>query len=135
MYQYNHIFVFLLSRMHCSFMTLHILEEKMELAFIPGEVPIKEGGYDYQFVEDPPPESLKCLICDLVARKPQQHVGNCGKLFCKTCIVEYRGNNCPHCRQINRHSQTEESSNSVSQLLSLSYKEPSNIFDDAKSEF
>ena len=57
------------------------------------------GGYDYQFVEEPP-DSLKCLICLLVARDPQQH-GGCGKLFCKSCIAAHRVQryDCPHCRQ------------------------------------
>ena len=56
------------------------------------------GGYDYQFVEEP--DSLKCLICLLVARDPQQH-GGCGKLFCQSCIAAYQTqrDDCPHCRQ------------------------------------
>ena len=56
-----------------------------------------EGGYDYKFIEEPA-DSLKCLICLLVVREPQQH-GGCGKLFCKVCIGKYRRNDCPHCRQ------------------------------------
>ncbi len=45
---------------------------------------LNEGGYDYKFIEEPA-DSLKCLICLLVVREPQQH-GGCGKLFCKVCI-------------------------------------------------
>ncbi|XP_064399375.1 TNF receptor-associated factor 5-like [Halichondria panicea] len=58
---------------------------------------LNEGGYDYKFIEEPA-DSLKCLICLLVVREPQQH-GGCGKLFCKSCITKYRRNDCPHCRQ------------------------------------
>ena len=68
--------------------------------------PVSEtGGYDYQFVEEPP-DSLKCLICLLVTRDPQQH-GGCGKLFCQSCIAAYRvmRNECPHCRQPLTNSQ------------------------------
>ena len=60
-------------------------------------VSLNEGGYDYKFIEEPA-DSLKCLICLLVVREPQQH-GGCGKLFCKVCIGMYRRNDCPHCKQ------------------------------------
>ena len=58
------------------------------------------GGYDCKFVVDPP-DALKCLICLSVTKDPQQH-GQCGKLFCNSCITEHRkiSNNCPHCRRI-----------------------------------
>ncbi len=54
-------------------------------------------GYDYQFVEEPP-SGLKCVICLAVARQPQQH-GECGKLFCNSCLIQHRQitNKCPHC--------------------------------------
>ena len=68
--------------------------------------PVSEtGGYDYRFVEEPL-DSLKCLICLLVARDPQQH-GGCGKLFCQSCIAAHRvlRNDCPHCRQPLSNSQ------------------------------
>ena len=57
------------------------------------------GGYDCKFVEVPP-VALKCLICLSVARDPQQH-GDCGKVFCNSCITEHKkiSNDCPHCRQ------------------------------------
>ncbi len=60
---------------------------------------LSEGGYDCKFVLEPA-DSLKCAICLLVARKPQQH-GGCGKLFCKVCIDKHKTlrNDCPHCRQ------------------------------------
>ena len=56
-----------------------------------------KGGYDYQFVEEPPP-ALKCVICQAVARQPQQH-GECGKLFCMSCLTQYKqlGAKCPDC--------------------------------------
>ena len=57
---------------------------------------LNEGGYDYKFIEEPA-DYLKCLICLLVVREPQQH-GGCGKLFCKVCIDKHT-NTCPHCRQ------------------------------------
>ncbi len=60
---------------------------------------LNEGGYDYKFIEEPA-DYLKCLICLLVVRKPQQH-GGCGKLFCKVCIDKHKtiSNACPHCRR------------------------------------
>ncbi len=60
---------------------------------------LNEGGYDYKFIEEPA-DSLKCLICLLVVREPQQH-GGCGKLFCKVCINKHKifRNDCPTCRQ------------------------------------
>ncbi|XP_064399369.1 TNF receptor-associated factor 4-like isoform X3 [Halichondria panicea] len=60
---------------------------------------LSEGGYDYKFIEEPA-DSLKCLICLLVVREPQQH-GGCGKLFCKVYIDNHKvfSNNCPHCRR------------------------------------
>lgn len=94
-----------------------------------------EGGYDYQFVDDPP-ESLKCLICLLVAREPQQH-GGCGKLFCKTCITQYKGNDCPHCRQIIRNIQTQahrQIRQGYACVLMASRFTNTTIFNDFKSE-
>ncbi|XP_064399361.1 TNF receptor-associated factor 2-like isoform X3 [Halichondria panicea] len=60
---------------------------------------LNEGGYDYKFIEEPA-ESLKCAICLLVVREPQQH-GGCGKLFCKVCIDKHKTlrNDCPCCRR------------------------------------
>lgn len=57
------------------------------------------GGYDCDFVEEPP-DSLKCLICMLVVKEPWQH-GECGRLYCAICIKEYAKtkNTCPNCRQ------------------------------------
>ena len=63
----------------------------------------EEGGYDLEFVTKPP-DSLLCLICLSVARSPWQHV-TCGRLFCKSCLDEYRAkqfqNTCPNCREEN----------------------------------
>lgn len=57
------------------------------------------GGYEYHFVEEPPID-LKCLICRAVAKQPQQH-GQCGKLYCLSCITEHMKtrSQCAHCRQ------------------------------------
>lgn len=63
-------------------------------------ITVPNGGYDCKWVETPPDE-LKCQICTVVARDPQQHGnGGCGKVFCLTCITEYRKKNstCPNCR-------------------------------------
>ena len=59
-----------------------------------------EGGYDYEFVSDPPLDDYICLICTLVAREAQQ-ASCCGKIFCKQCLKECMrvNNNCPHCRE------------------------------------
>ncbi len=57
------------------------------------------GGFDYPFVEEAP-DGLKCVICLAVARQPQQH-GECGKLFCSSCLTQYRqtSSKCPNCEQ------------------------------------
>ena len=56
-----------------------------------------KGGYDYQFVEEPP-HGLRCVICLAVARQPQQH-GECGKLFCMSCLNKHTqlSAKCPIC--------------------------------------
>ena len=62
--------------------------------------PANIGGYDCKFVHAPSSD-LKCLICLCVAKDPLQHgEGGCGKIYCRSCITEYRkGNNkCPNCR-------------------------------------
>ncbi len=83
---------------------------------------LNEGGYDYKFIEEPA-DSLKCLICLLVVREPQQH-GGCGKLFCKVCIDKHRAlrNDCPHCRQPLIHVDCD------------GFSLQSTIFHDLKSE-
>ena len=65
------------------------------------------GGYDCNFIEDPPDE-LVCQICTLVAQHPYQSTC-CGRVYCKRCIEDLRrkqeeltGNrkfNCPNCRR------------------------------------
>ena len=54
---------------------------------------------EYEFVEELP-DTLKCPICLSVVKQPQQH-GECGKLFCLSCINEHKkkSSKCPHCRQ------------------------------------
>ena len=58
----------------------------------------KDGGYDLNFIEEPPDELL-CLICTFPARDPLQN-DCCGKVFCTTCITKYREEKeeCPNCR-------------------------------------
>ena len=69
--------------------------------------PVNLGGYDCNFIEDPPDE-LVCQICTLVAQHPYQSTC-CGRVYCKRCIEEYRRKqeeltgdrkfNCPNCRR------------------------------------
>ena len=56
-------------------------------------------GYNLQFVK-PPPDNLYCLICQFVARDPQQ-MKCCGKLLCNTCLKKLReySTKCPHCKK------------------------------------
>ena len=73
----------------------------------PARVRPNSGGYDCNFIEDPPDE-LVCQICTLVAQHPYQSTC-CGRVYCKRCIDDYRrkheeltGNrkfNCPNCRR------------------------------------
>ena len=55
------------------------------------------GGYEYIFVD--PPDELVCMVCHHVAKEAHQ-VECCGKVFCKTCIMEVneRMGSCPNCR-------------------------------------
>ena len=60
------------------------------------------GGYDYQFVDEPPQEILICKICLLASRDPYLSVC-CGHVFCKSCIDKAKQNTaivkaCPVCR-------------------------------------
>jgi len=61
-----------------------------------------EKGYDYDFIK-PPPESLRCKICNLPARDPVQTNECCGKTFCKQCISNCLSHTaaCPKCEQQN----------------------------------
>ena len=62
----------------------------------------KEGGYDLEFLANPP-DSLLCLICLSVARSPWQHA-MCGRLFCKSCLDNYQTKGhkmCPNCKEEN----------------------------------
>ena len=54
-------------------------------------------GYNHQFV-DKYSDSLICLICQSVARDPQQ-ISCCGKLLCRACLDEHKkgSRNCPQC--------------------------------------
>ena len=62
------------------------------------------GGYDLNWVEDPPSELL-CLICLCVAKDPHQHPGDssndCGKIFCQGCITMMQDGDkkCPNCQK------------------------------------
>ena len=56
------------------------------------------GGFDYDFVEDPPKE-MHCPICLLVLRDPIL-TGCCGNHFCQSCIQQVRKQHkpCPLCK-------------------------------------
>ena len=56
------------------------------------------GGYEYSFVS--PPDDLVCMVCHHVAKEAHQ-VECCGKVFCKTCIMEVseRVGTCPNCNK------------------------------------
>ncbi|XP_064398220.1 TNF receptor-associated factor 5-like [Halichondria panicea] len=78
----------------------------------------RSGGYDYQFVEEPS-DDLKCLICLCVARDPQQHGdGGCGKIFCTSCIDQYKTKNtdCPNCRKVMTTFKDERSNRDIQSL-------------------
>ena len=57
------------------------------------------GGYDYEFVSDPPDE-LKCSICLSVLRDPSL-TSCCGNHFCQSCIshIKNKGMPCPLCQE------------------------------------
>ncbi len=57
------------------------------------------GGYDNKFL-DTPPDDYTCLICHSVCRDPQQ-LKCCAKLYCQTCLEDYRKtkHTCPTCRK------------------------------------
>ena len=73
-------------------------EAKMAERCAPLEPDVQIGGYECDFVEDPP-EYLVCSICICPFKEPHL-VSCCGKKFCGTCIkrVEYAGQPCPMCR-------------------------------------
>ena len=73
-------------------------EAKMADRCAPLEPDAQIGGYECNFVEDPP-EYLVCSICICPFKEPHL-VSCCGKKFCVTCIkrVEYAGQPCPMCR-------------------------------------
>ena len=61
------------------------------------------GGFDYDFVQKPPPDRLICAICHLPCRDPQLSTC-CGNNFCKGDIESFKKasptltKNCPVCR-------------------------------------
>ena len=63
-------------------------------------------GFDYDFVETPPPDGLTCKICHFPAREPQQTNVCCGQTFCAACLQKYLGSNildnnrCPYCNEV-----------------------------------
>ena len=64
------------------------------------------GGYDYNFVKEPPDTTI-CVICQLASRDPYLSVC-CGHVFCKSCLDNAKiaadvapdifEANCPMCR-------------------------------------
>ena len=61
--------------------------------------PDGSGGYDYEFVSEPPDE-LKCSVCLLALRDPSL-TSCCGKHFCQSCIsrIKNEGKPCPLCQE------------------------------------
>lgn len=63
--------------------------------------PKSVGGYDYQYLEQPPQEYV-CLVCKLVARKANQ-TNCCGRIFCKGCLEKLKKHQvkftCPGCQE------------------------------------
>ena len=59
----------------------------------------KNGGYDYEFVSNPPDE-LICSICLSVLRDPNL-TSCCGNHFCQSCIsrIKNERNPCPLCQE------------------------------------
>lgn len=60
------------------------------------------GGYDYQFVEVPPPDWLMCNICQYPSKDPCLSLC-CGNVFCKSCLEGVKQatitvKSCPICR-------------------------------------
>ena len=74
-------------------------EAKMADGCVSLEPDVQIGGYECDFVEDPP-DYLVCSIC-ICPFKESHHVLCCGKTFCGTCIkrVEYAGQPCLMCRK------------------------------------
>lgn len=61
------------------------------------------GGFECEFIEEPPKEiEQKCPICLQIIREPHQ-VDCCGYSFCKTCIyrVKVLKKPCPMCNNVN----------------------------------
>ncbi len=62
------------------------------------EGPPMLGGYDCEFInEDQIPDELMCLICNHVAKDPEQ-MTCCGKVFCDVCLKSLGKKPCPTCR-------------------------------------
>jgi hypothetical protein len=57
------------------------------------------GGYDLDFVDNPP-DDLLCLIC-LFPAKDAVQLNCCGKIFCHTCLSQYSKTKkeCSNCRR------------------------------------
>ena len=64
------------------------------------ERPCHAGGYDNDYVDGNPPESLCCGVCTLPLREPHL-LCCCGKGICESCIerVRLQGKPCPYCKQ------------------------------------
>ena len=68
---------------------------------LPSLTKSRMAGYDKLFIEQPSDE-LICLICQMVARDPQQSKCKCGRIYCKSCVQKLKGsysNKCPTCRR------------------------------------
>ena len=59
---------------------------------------LERGGYECEFVEEPPAElQTKCAICLQILREPHK-ISCCSQCFCKSCISKLDGKCCPLCR-------------------------------------
>ena len=77
------------------------------------------GGYDCEFVEQPPKAlQFECPVCLLVLREPYQ-VSCCGYGFCKVCILKIKETSqpCPCCKTENfDHFHDKRLKRSLSEL-------------------
>ena len=64
---------------------------------------MQQGGYDYEFVDDPIPQKYVCTICLKVMRQPRL-TECCGQHYCDSCLTHWldgqrEKRTCPQCRQ------------------------------------
>ena len=79
------------------------------------EVENYEAGYECNFVSEVP-DSLQCLICMNPARNAHQ-VSCCGRVFCKYCLDNLVGRECPNCRSRERNVFKDKRGSGVGRLF------------------